>query len=139
MNCAIGRKLERERKNDDMDIGITSGSAGPTGEDSWGLSALCEALGLASTDVQPEEEGQGNDINALGKGKGQKGKGWGKQSYPPGLGKGNAASPLGSKIGVLVQLLGAFKGQGKGYNSWGSTSWAGKGGQGQGKGGQGGK
>ena len=38
MKWAIGRKLERERKSDDMDIGAASGEQESNDDDSWNLA-----------------------------------------------------------------------------------------------------
>ena len=84
MNWAIGRKLERERKSDDMDIGAASGDQDPNGDDSWNLAytIALEALGIPPASTTSEDESSDDSINAMGKGKG-KGKG-GKFNYPPG-------------------------------------------------------
>ena len=39
MNWAIGRKLERERKSDDMDIGAASGDQDSDEDSSWNMAS----------------------------------------------------------------------------------------------------
>ena len=107
MKWAINRKLGRDRKDYPIQIGKAGGRENHN-EASWNVAftTAMGAMGQNSEDYKTEE------VNSLGQGN-RKGSSQCEigPSFLPTLGQGGkGGASLGSKIGIVMQFQGAFKG-----------------------------